>query len=179
MNFKLNVKKLFVSAMMIFLDCSIFFSVRRFVLNSLGCSIGGGSTIHRNIKYFCVGGIIVGNNSTINFGCYVDGRGGVFIGDNVNISHDVRIYTAGHNIKNNKASFFVKNVKIMNNAWIFPNSIIMPGVKIGEGAVVYPGSVVVRDVDDFSIVAGNPAKPVGVRPRDISYTASFPVWFGI
>ena len=39
----------------------------------------------------------------------------------------------------------------------------MPGVVVGEGAVVGAASVVVRDVAAWSVVAGNPAKPVGSR----------------
>lgn len=179
MNLRLNAKKFLVVIMAIFLNLSILFSIRRAILNLLGCKIGRGVTIHRGIKYFCFGGIFIGDNTTVNFGCYLDGRGGIFLGKNVNISHDVKIYTAGHNVKTCGADFFVKSVKIMDNAWIFPNALIMPGVTIGEGAVVYPGSVVVRDVENFSIVAGNPAKQVGIRPKDIAYVASFPIWFGV
>lgn len=40
---------------------------------------------------------------------------------------------------------------------------IMPGVTIGEGAVVASGAIVTRDVDPYTIVAGNPAKPVRTR----------------
>ena len=176
---KINAKKFFVFCGNKLLSGVVFFSVRRFILNLTGEKKKKKSTIHRNILFYCFDGLHVGENSTINFGCIIDPRGELYIGDNVSVSHCVKIYTAGHNVKNHDAAFFKKSVTIKNNAWIFPNSTIMPGVKIGVGAVVYPGSVVVRDVDDFSIVAGNPAKPVGVRPRDISYTASFPVWFGI
>lgn len=47
---------------------------------------------------------------------------------------------------------------IKNKAWIGFNSIILKGVTIGEGAIVGAGSVVTKDVPDFAVVAGNPAK---------------------
>ncbi|MES2838448.1 MAG: acyltransferase [Bacteroidota bacterium] len=54
----------------------------------------------------------------------------------------------------------VKNKKILikKNAWIGFNSIILKGVTIGEGAIVAAGSVVTKDVADYTVVAGNPAK---------------------
>ena len=176
---KINIKKLLIFAANKIISLSVLFSIRRLAANIFGAKIGRGVTLHRNVLFYCFDGLHVGKNSTINWGCIIDPRGGLFVGENVSISHCVKIYTAGHNVKKPDADFFVKSVCIENDVWIFPNVIVMPGVKIGVGAVVYPGSVVVRDVDDFSIVAGNPAKPVGVRPNCISYTASFPVWFGV
>ena len=55
----------------------------------------------------------------------------------------------------------VKPVLIKKGAFIGVNAIINPGVSIGENAIVSAGAVVVRDVPDFSIVGGNPAKSLG------------------
>lgn len=51
-----------------------------------------------------------------------------------------------------------KPVRICSDAWIGMNSIILKGVTIGEGAVIGAGSVVTKDVEPWTIVAGNPAK---------------------
>lgn len=178
-NMKINIIKMAVFLMTVILNVVLFFCLRRAILNALGCSVGKNSTIHRGISYFSIKGLSVGEFSTINKGCYIDSRGGLTIGNNVNISHDVKIYTAGHDIKKPHADFFTKSVNICDDVWIFPNCLVMPGVKIGRGAVIYPGTVVVKDVKDYEIVAGNPAKCIGVRPKEILYTANFPVWFGI
>lgn len=47
---------------------------------------------------------------------------------------------------------------------IFAGAIILPGVTVGDGAVVAAGAVVRHDVPAYTIVAGVPAKPIGVRP---------------
>ena len=47
---------------------------------------------------------------------------------------------------------------IGNDVWIGDGVIIMSGIKIGNGAVIGAGSIVTKDVDDYCIVAGNPAK---------------------
>ena len=49
---------------------------------------------------------------------------------------------------------------IGNDVWIGYGSTIMSGVKIGDGAVIAAGSLVVKDVDPYTIVGGNPAKTI-------------------
>jgi acetyltransferase-like isoleucine patch superfamily enzyme len=50
---------------------------------------------------------------------------------------------------------------------------ILPGVTIGEGAVVGAGAVVTKDVEPFSIVAGNPARRIGERNQDLNYRLKY------
>ena len=52
---------------------------------------------------------------------------------------------------------------IGNDVWIGSHCVIKSGVKIGDGSVVASGSVVVKDVAPYSIVGGNPAKPIRLR----------------
>ena len=47
--------------------------------------------------------------------------------------------------------------------WIGYNSLIMPGIKIGNGSIIASNSVVVKDVEPYSIVGGNPAKLIRKR----------------
>ena len=55
------------------------------------------------------------------------------------------------------------DVNIGNDVWICGNAIILSGVTIGDGAVIGNGAVVSRDVEPYSIVAGNPAKHIKFR----------------
>jgi maltose O-acetyltransferase len=55
-------------------------------------------------------------------------------------------------------------------AWISFRATILPGVTVGRGAVVAANSVVTKDVEEFTIVGGIPAKPIGTRSRDLDYT---------
>tara|TARA_B100000795_G_scaffold147040_1_gene110194 strand:+ start:1082 stop:1750 length:669 start_codon:yes stop_codon:yes gene_type:complete len=54
-------------------------------------------------------------------------------------------------------------VKIKNDVWIGANTVIMPGVIIGNGAIIGAGAVVTKDVSDYAIVAGVPAKVIKYR----------------
>lgn len=52
---------------------------------------------------------------------------------------------------------------IKDGAWIGMRAMIMPGITIGEGAIIASGAIVIKDVEPYTIVAGNPAKPVKLR----------------
>ena len=58
-----------------------------------------------------------------------------------------------------------KNPKVVigNDVWIGANAIILPGVKIGDGAIIAAGAVVSKDVEEYSIVGGVPAKLIRYR----------------
>jgi acetyltransferase-like isoleucine patch superfamily enzyme len=55
------------------------------------------------------------------------------------------------------------DIDIGNDVWIGTGALIMPGVKIGNGAVIGARSVVTKNVDDYQIVAGNPARHIRYR----------------
>ena len=67
---------------------------------------------------------------------------------------------------------------IGNDVWIGQNSTILPGVHIGNGAIIGANSVVGNDVEAYTIVAGNPAKPIRKRFDDklIEILESFKWW---
>jgi hypothetical protein len=59
-------------------------------------------------------------------------------------------------------------VTLGHDVWIGHGALVMPGVTVGTGAVVASGAVVTKDVSEYAIVAGVPAKPIRFRfPRDI------------
>ncbi|MDH6066721.1 hypothetical protein NWP26_05500 [Chrysosporum ovalisporum APH033B] len=65
---------------------------------------------------------------------------------------------------------------IGNRAWIAYRVIILPGVTIGEGAVVGAGAVVTKDVEAYTIVAGNPARVIGQRSANLTYQLNYFPW---
>ena len=57
----------------------------------------------------------------------------------------------------------IKPVIIGDDVWIGARAIIMPGIVIGRGAVIGAGSVVTKNVDEYAVVAGNPARVIKYR----------------
>ncbi len=88
------------------------------------------------------------------------------IEDNVLIASYVTITSENHGINPEygmsyaKQPLETKSVRIGEGAWIGEKAIILPGVHIGKWSVVAAGAVVTKDVEDMSIVAGNPAKKI-------------------
>lgn len=101
--------------------------------------------------------IHIGKHVSINpyFKCMSAGQ--VYIEDYVQIALSVSIITNNHDFYD-RAILTVQDTYIKENAWIGANSIILPGVTIGKNAIVGAGSVVIHDVEDNTIVAGNPAR---------------------
>lgn len=154
--------------------------LRSYYLRMFGIRIlGGKSCIHRGCKFFHVGKMSVGQNTVINFGCYLDNRRGIYIGNNVGIAHNTKIYTLGHDL--NDSQFMTKGapVSIEDNVFIFSNALIMPGITIGEGAIVLAGSVVTKDVEPWTIVGGNPARKIRDRGYDVDYKQIYRYWFAL
>lgn len=81
--------------------------LRNYYLRMFGIRIWGGkSCIHRGCKFFHVGKLSVGEDTVVNFGCYLDNRRGIYVGNNVGIAHNTKIYTLGHDL--NDSSFATK-----------------------------------------------------------------------
>lgn len=154
------------------------FALRAAVLRLLGFRVGQNVALHSWLRFFeARRNIAIGSNVTINPGCYFDNRLPIAIGNNVNISHDVKIYTLGHDVDDPMCKAVGAPVTIHDDVWIFPNVLVMPGVSIGRGAVVYPGSVVTRDIGELEIVGGNPARKIRMRNADIRYCIDYRIWF--
>ncbi len=135
--------------------------------------IGEGSAIHLGASIDTRHGFIMGKNSVINGNCRLDNRGGITIGDNVSISRNVTILTADHDVRDPQFTGRNRGVNVGDYAFVGTGAIILPGVSLGRGSVVAAGSVVTRSVDDFAIVAGNPARKIAERPRQIEYTIAY------
>ena len=73
---------------------------------------------------------------------------------------------------------FLKIPQIGNDCWIGENVFICGGVKIGDGVVVLSGAVVTKDIPDYAIVGGVPAKMMGYRYDDdtISFLKEVKWW---
>lgn len=120
------------------------------------------------------GEITIGEWCFVGEGTHIWSSASVKIGNRVNISHSVNIFDSRtHPIRAAERYEQVKAIlehghpreiwlderpiTICDDAWIGAGAIVLRGVTIGEGAIVGAGSVVTKDVQPYSIVAGNPA----------------------
>lgn len=99
----------------------------------------------------------IGKRVIINFGLTAMSRGGITIDDDVMIAPNVQLLSNNHDLTD-RYVLLCSPIHIKRNAWIGAGAIITPGVTIGENAVVAAGAVVTKDVEDNTVVGGNPAK---------------------
>src|SRR5262249_51265726 len=115
-------------------------------------------------------GIRAGRNFGVNSGSYLDGRGGITFGDHVLIGPNVVILSSSHRWDDPTLPIVEQGHRFLpttigDHAWIGANASINAGVRIAEGTVVGAGAVVAGDTEPYTIVAGVPARQIGVRPR--------------
>jgi acetyltransferase-like isoleucine patch superfamily enzyme len=113
-------------------------------------------------------GISVQDGASINIRCFLDGNGGVEIGADVLLSPGVQVISGNHVFDDPKVPIRFQGttygkVSIGKDCWLGTNVIVVPGVTVGRGSVIGAGAVVTKDIPEFSIALGVPAKVVGHR----------------
>ncbi len=143
-----------------------------------GIKIPFSSTIHLGANFFKPSGIRIGENSIIGYGAFLDGRGGLTIGSHVDVASQVLIYTDEHDINSPSFGNSFAPVTIKDYVFIGPRVIILPGITIGRGAVAAAGAVVTKDIPDFEVWGGVPAKKISDRKiKDPQYKLGRPMLF--
>jgi len=106
------------------------------------------------------GQLIIGKGCRIN-GPTIAVTNKVIIGNRCRIAPEVYIMDGDfHAVENRLANGVSKPIIIEDDAWVATRAMVLKGVRIGRGAVVAAGSVVTRDVPDYTVVAGVPAKTI-------------------
>ncbi len=150
--------------------------------------IGNGTIIEGKLVVFNYGGSIeIGDNVYVGVNTNIWSGQSVKIGSNVLISHNVNIIdTNSHEIDHierseryrmlikfghpsNKSTIITGEIIIEDYVWISFGATILKNVRIGKGAIIAANSVVTRNVDSFTMVAGNPAKFVKYLPENSVY----------
>jgi maltose O-acetyltransferase len=153
-------------------------TVRKFFYILSGINLPLDSTIHLGANFFKPSGITIGHDTIIGFRAFLDGRGKLSIGSHVDIASEVLIYTDEHNVNSTDFDNSFAPVKISDYVFIGPRAIILPGVIVGRGAVVAAGAVVTKNIPDFEIWGGVPAKFIKKRQiTNPTYRLGRAMWF--
>ena len=134
------------------------------LVNLYGCEVGAGSKIGTFVEI--QKGAVIGANCKVSSHSFIcEGvtiEDGVFVGHGVMFINDMRPRAVNDDgTLQTESDWRLDKTLVRGRASIGSNATIMGGVTIGEGALVGAGAVVTKDVPDFAIVAGVPARVVG------------------
>lgn len=104
-----------------------------------------------------------GKGVFINHSAILSASGGIEFEDGIMVAPGVRIATINHDMNNRHTIYTYGKVTIKKNAWLGMNVTICPGVTVGKYAVVAAGAVVTKDVPDYAVVGGAPAKVIRMQ----------------
>lgn len=129
-----------------------------------------GSNVNINPRAKFSSRVEIGDYSGIGRKSRICGK--CIIGDYVVMGPEVYIYTVNHETSRIDIPIKLQGdrkeqvVRIGNDVWIGARVTILPGVTIGNGCVIGAGAVVAKDVPDYAVAVGNPAKVVKYRNED-------------
>lgn len=144
-------------------------------LSRKGVKIGRNVSIGQNSVIECTGvirelgeGIEIGDNVGISPNAYFAVRGSISIGDNTIFGPGVSMHSENHCFEDRNRPIRIqgatrKGISIGKDCWIGSKAIVLDGVNIGDGCIVAAGAVVNKDIPDYAIVGGVPAKIIKYR----------------
>jgi acetyltransferase-like isoleucine patch superfamily enzyme len=141
---------------------------RRSAWNSVGAQIADTVRIGEGVWMQVPSHVSVGAGTKLGGRIRIESYGPVSIGRNV-IINDSDLFTTQHDLDNPRFNADVRSISIGEYAWLPRKVIVLPGVRIGSYAVIGTGSVVTRDIPDYGVAVGNPARVIRERAR-IQYT---------
>lgn len=153
-----------ITALFLFKPFSLpfFNSWRIFLLKIFGAKIGEFCNIYASAYIPSPKNLIMGIHSTLGPEVQLH-LGKTIIGNKVTVSQRTYLCSATHETTSLNVPFIAGEIIIKDFVWIAAEAFIMTNTSIGEGAIVGARAVVIKDVEPWTIVAGNPAKVIKNR----------------
>jgi len=143
------------------------FRWRCFLLKAFGAHIGTHVHIYNSATIYMPWNLEIGDWSAIGEYAFIYNLGKITIGTRATISHRAHLCAGTHDYASPSLPLIKPPITIGDQCWICAGSFIGPDVVIGEGAVVGARAVVTKDVEPWSIMAGNPAQHI--KDRHVKY----------
>jgi putative colanic acid biosynthesis acetyltransferase WcaF len=148
----------------------VFYAWRRFALRLFGAKVGSKVLIRPGVQVTFPWKISIGDYCWIGDNATLYSVDEITIGEHSVVSQDVYLCAATHDHCDISFPVVASPIIVGPECWIAARAFVGPGVQIGRGAVVGACSLLLADVQPETIVAGVPAKVIGVRklsrPKD-------------
>lgn len=139
------------------------FGWRRFILRCFGARIGREVHIYPSARIYFPWNLVVGDWSAIGEDAFIYNLGKVTLGEKVTVSQRAHLCAGTHDYTDPAMPLLKPPIAVADQVWICADAFVGPDVAVGQGAVVAARAVVVKDVEPWTIVAGNPARVIKRR----------------
>lgn len=136
---------------------------RNALLRLFGAKVARGVLIYPSVDIWYPWKLEMGRYSCIGAKVKLYNKDTIRIGENVVVSQGCFLCTASHDISSEAHTLVTRPIILNDRVWVAADAFVSPGVTIGEGSVVAARSVVVKDVDAWTVVGGNPAQIIKKR----------------
>lgn len=143
------------------------YSWRNFILRLFGAQIGQKVKIFPSVRIAQPWLFSIGDKSLVAWNVNIYNLGKIEIGTHTIISQNVHLCGGTHDIKNPGFKLIRSGLSIGNETWIASDAFVGPGVQVNDFAIVAARAVVVKDVEENTVVGGNPAKVLRKRLDDV------------
>lgn len=136
---------------------------RRLLLRCFGARIGRAAHPYPGAWIWAPWNLTMDDDSCLADGVDCYSVASVHLGRSALVSQRAFLCTATHDYTDPEFPLIARPITIAAGAWVAAEAFVAPGVTVGEGAVVGARAVVTKDVEPWTVVAGNPARVIGVR----------------
>jgi putative colanic acid biosynthesis acetyltransferase WcaF len=138
---------------------------RCLLLRLFGARLGKINFVYPTAKIWAPWLLETGDLVTIGRGAEIYNPGGVWLGHRTIVSQDAYLCGATHDYQSPDFTYLTKPIRTGPQVWICARAIILPGVHCQEGSVLGAGSVATRNLEAWTVYAGNPAVALKERAR--------------
>jgi len=135
------------------------------LLRLFGAKIHSTAIVRSSARIWWPGNLTMGAHASIGPGVICYNVAEIVLDDFAIVSQRAHLCTASHDVHDPDFPLVARPIRIGRRAWIAAEAFVGPGVTAGEGSVLAARGVAVRDLDRWTIHAGNPARAVKTRTR--------------
>ena len=136
---------------------------RNVVLSMFGAKISGVPFVHQKARIQIPWNVELKHQASVGDRAVLYSLGPIIICEEAVVAQESYVCTVSHDFTQPHEPLTTAPIYICRGAFIGARAFVMPGITIGERAVVGAMSLVIRDVEPGTIVAGNPARQIGMR----------------
>lgn len=136
---------------------------RSFLLRIFGARVGCGVHVYPGVRIWAPWNLEIGDEAGVADGAILYSQGKITLGRRVVVSQGAHLCAGTHDYERDGFPLVTKPITVCDHVWIAAEVFVHPGLRIAEGSVVGARSVVVRDLPEWMVCAGNPCAPL--KPR--------------